>query len=382
MSDPVNFNGNSTQTGGNLNFGPSKTGFNSRLASGQENISRLMPESFSSHTVNGNGKRPANARDAHSSIDFSPLTHGVASGMQHSNWRGDAARLVTSVFKGMQRGNYDFQFIFLNKALEKTANNSYFNSNAKETVYLEEIYTMTGLNFKLYIEQENLHDKARAGMGKASLEAQEILDTYDLEFMRRFALCGVCHNEHRYGSKHKTFNSPINLQKLIQTMWIGKASVFNVFGESELPQETPLYFLFKQVEQDEIPPYYQYTEQELYKVRDSTTDEQITENSGNVKFRPFQIIPYAKAGCSYPPMKDRLYTDSDGELREAVVIYIGRLHYNKDEASTIARLNADKTHYDMISTITQPQLVIRLDLKPAGFLGFNPGDNVNYNYLD
>ncbi len=402
MSDPVNFRGNSAQSGGTMNTGPVNTGYSSHMASGQENPSRLLVDPMSSHTVDGNRKRIRDPKSAHDDIDFTPLSHGVVSGIQYSNWRLDKARLVKRVFHSMQTQDYRYHLIFTNRIIERSNRNSFTskkkgpsslisnsydaidnlklpNLEGNHTVYLEEVYTWTQLNFKLYVEQEDLHRKARNNSGRASHQAQMLLANYAMEFMKKFGFCGVCHNEERFGDRNKPSTSPIDLQKLIQTMWIGMADVFNVFGAKMLPEKTPLFFLFKQIEEKDIPHYYQYTQEQVYTVKDTSTHEQITTDSGHAKFRPYQIIPYAKAGCNYPTISDRMYYDSNGEYTEAKVIPIGRLHYNKDDRSTLRRMNSDQSPYDIVSVISQPQMVILLDLKPVGDMTYERGDNLAYD---
>lgn len=109
----------------------------------------------------------------------------------------------------------------------------------------------------------------------------------------------------------------------------GHCYVINYWG-IEARKGTKLFFIAKRVDREDdgiIPieekssgPYVMgvnYNKGERW----GLTNKEAKEH-GIVK-RPFQILPWAKAGMDYPPLEDRKYIDNNGMTRYGSVIFVG-----------------------------------------------------------
>lgn len=357
----------SRQTGGTWADGPTNTGKRPRFATGDWRASNAAVN------IDGTTQGPG-------SLDFDIGALGVASAAGSAsgsqiwgNWRYGHPRTVKALDHGMQNQNYSNMPLFVvrwfpeNKKDIRVVGDTLHNESSlvkhsfadvapflgldyERTVSIEELYTLPGMNYHLYKQQELLYTLAYDRTGARKRDAMRAQDDFESNILRTIAFCGVGRTETHLGLRDSDVPGPAptaSAQKRVLTITEGQARIHNVWGRS-YKDGTRLYFIVKRLSENEIPSSYNFVQNQDEVTRDAMSGElsvhtriKMRADEDPPKFCPWQIVPFARGTAREPAMADRSYLNPDGSEGFGKYIGVGKFYYNTQPGKNMNPLNPD-----------------------------------------
>ena len=397
MSDPFS---SVSQSGGTLAGGPSDVGITSGLATGDWNAgSHIM-------NIDGSTRIASKSKDGRFNLTTAEMAAGstTAAGNQiWGNWKFLHPRTMKALPYGLQNQSTLYMPLFLKRYFPESRKDQrkvgsnvmnqfglvghrfkdvapFLGLDHRRTVILEEVFTLAGINFSLFKRQELLYRLAREKTGPQRRDAERAQEEMEMTILRTIAFCGTGVAESKLGLRETDRPGPAPsaaAQKRIMTITEGYANLHNVWG-STFVDHTPLFFILKRLEDDEIPVSYNYLQDSVEVPRDNVTGKLLmygTEDPDAApRFRPWQFIPFARSGADTPSMEDRSYLRPDGTEGHGHYISVGQFKWNTQPGLNVSayaprymaeHFGGEQQRYlpfSTTATILAPQIVVNIDI--------------------